>query len=103
MVLVYHPLDDSMSKMLNQKNAKLSATVGGIADGITAVVTQSKLATLGATAGARNYMLSKLRSWDAGDILIRFDAKVSGGIGPQHTRKGIVAKRSAYDGVNVKL
>lgn len=102
MVLVYHPIDDGQSKRLNDQRAKNSNYFGGGAAGVAVLVTSNKAVGLAAGAIARKYALEKLRSWDAGDILVRFEAKVSGGIGPQGHVRALVVKRSAYDPNNLQ-
>jgi len=96
-VLVFKPINKDQSKELNNQKAKNANYLGAGAAGISTLVTRSKTAGFVSGALARKYALDKLRSWDEGDILVRFDARVSGGVGPQGHMRVLVIKRSVYD------
>lgn len=96
-VTVYHPIDDAQSKALNDMRATNGRRFASAVAGLTVIATKSALASMAVGFVAHEQALEELRSWDSGDVLIRVEASVSGGIGPQNHLRSVVIKRSAYD------
>lgn len=100
-VLIYYPINDAQSKELNADNASKARTFGGI----IGVIGSRLHPVFGVAAGAKTFKWAQnsLGSWDSGDILIRLEIAVPGGIGPQRTIRSVVIKRSAYDENKLEL
>lgn len=100
-VQIYHPITDAQSKTLNADNASKARTAGVAIGVITSRV--HPIVGMAAGKGTFDWTLYKLRSWDTGDILIKVEIAVIGGIGPQRTYRSVVVKRSAYDENDIEL
>lgn len=88
-VAISVPLTREQAYLFNQQRLKIAAVVAG-AVGLAA----KPLGLYGAPAGPATGALvrSQLDARHAGDVIVAVDAKVQGGIGPQHTSRTLLIK-----------
>lgn len=126
-IIVYKPINDAQSKELNNLRANTSYAIAAISAVTAGVLTRGMLKSIklkdtknvsgkkelpdevvdtmawGARFGGgyfgRNYALEELQAWDADDVLIALDARVSGGTGQSGSIFSVVVKRSIYNPV----
>ncbi len=102
-VKVFTPLTPEESKYLNDRKTNTVTAVKGAVGGGVGVISRNPLAGFGAGYVAGKITMAALRGWDAGDIMVRLEARVNGGIGQQSREQAIVIKRSVYDKNEIEL
>lgn len=100
---IFKPISHEQSRKLDQENAQIGWMVRTAAGSVAALVTHNALVGAAAGAAAGKYAMSKLRTWDTGDILVCVGARVSGGIGQQARNESFVVKRTAYGDFTVSF
>ncbi|SHN29690.1 hypothetical protein SAMN05216593_1254 [Pseudomonas asturiensis] len=88
-VAISNPLTREQADLFNQQRIKISAVAAG------AVSLAAKPGGIyGAPAGpaVSAFVYSRLEARHAGDVIVAVDAKVVGGIGPQHTSTSLLIK-----------
>jgi hypothetical protein len=88
-VAISNPLTREQADQFNQQRIKIASVAAG-AFGLAA----KPLGWFGAPAGpaAASFVHNHLDTRHAGDVMVAVDAKVQGGIGPQHTSTSVLIK-----------
>ena len=88
-VAISAPLTWEQADLFNQQRLSIAGVVAG-AIGLAA----KPLGLYGAHAGAATaaFVRCQLDARHAGDVIVAVDAKVQGGIGPQHTSRTLLIK-----------
>jgi hypothetical protein len=88
-VAISNPLTREQADLFNQQRIKIASVAAG-AFGLAA----KPLGLYGAPAGpaAASFVHNHLVTRHAGDVMVAVDAKVQGGIGPQHTSTSLLIK-----------
>ncbi len=112
-ITVYNPLTPAQIDAINANHAKLARTAGNTAGAVAGLVIPGKVVTKAAFSkvasgvGVGSYVhgktLENLRKYYVGDVYVHFDAKVSGGIGPQHSTTSVLVRREAYNPTKTKI
>ena len=94
-ITVFEPMSKSRADDLNTTRNKIAYSLGSGAAGIAGPAGL----VVGATVGlaVRSIVLSDMRTYHKGDLVVGIDALVSGGIGPQRSTKSYVIPRDRYD------
>ncbi|RRV06906.1 hypothetical protein EGJ27_14230 [Pseudomonas sp. v388] len=88
-IAISNPLTREQADLFNQQRITIAAVAAG-AVGLAA----KPLGLYGAPAGpaAASFVYNHLDTRHAGDVMVAVDAKVQGGIGPQHTSTSLLIK-----------
>ncbi|MEG5263949.1 hypothetical protein TRP66_06560 [Pseudomonas sp. JDS28PS106] len=86
-VAISVPLTREQADLFNQQSLKIAGVVAG-AIGLAAKPLGLYGAPAGPAAGA--FVRSQLDARHAGDVIVAVDAKVQGGIGPQHSSRTLL-------------
>jgi len=94
-ITVFEPMPKSRADDLNTTRNEIAYSLGGGAAGIAGPAGF----VVGATVGlaVRSIVLSDMRTYHTGDLVVGIDALVNGGIGPQRSTKSYVIPRERYD------
>lgn len=90
MVGISKPLTRHQGDLLNSQRT----SIANLASGVFAVATNKFMPAAAIPVGwaVREFTLSKLPTYHAGDVIVSLDAHVSGGIAPQHSGSSMIIK-----------
>ena len=89
-VAISKPLTRQQGDLLNDQRMDIARIIAAAVTVATKPI--SGLTSVAAGYGANRFVLNKLPTYHAGDIIIGFDAQVSGGIGPQRSTSSMIIK-----------
>jgi hypothetical protein len=89
-VAISKPLTRRQGDLLNDQRMDIARITAAAVTVATKPI--SGPTSVAAGYGANRFVLNKLPTYHAGDIIIGFDAQVSGGIGPQRSTSSMIIK-----------
>ncbi|WP_419736638.1 hypothetical protein [Pseudomonas sp. COR18] len=90
-VAISKPLNRDQGDMLNDQRWTVTGVISGTVGFAIGKMTHP-LVALPAQVGTAAFVANRLPRYHAGDVLIALDAKVHGGIGPQHSSITLIIK-----------
>lgn len=90
MVGISKPLTRQQGDLLNAQRTSIANLTSGVFAAAAGKFVPGAVIPVG--WAVREFTLGKLPTYHAGDVIVSFDAQVSGGIGPQHSGSSMIIK-----------